>query len=330
MKENQNSSIGDLNIFIADDVHELLPNGLREAGYNVLYLPNATREDILENIFTMNVLVIRTKTQVDKEIIDLGENLICIARAGAGMDNVDEKYAEQKGIVCLNAGEANADAVGEHTIGMLLMLMNNLSRAHSEVKQKKWRREENRGFELAGKTVGIIGFGNTGKAVAKKLQGFDVKVLVYDKYLVNYGTPYAIECNLQQIFDEADIVSFHIPLNDETHWMVDQNFLNAFKKKIYLLNLSRGKIIKSEDLCQNLKSGKVLGCALDVLENEDLESLNEGEKRIFEYLIAKETVVLAPHIGGWTVESYRKISLVLLDKLLSLRGNIQINQIKGE
>lgn len=320
MKGNLKSTIGDMNILIVDDVHELLPDGLEEVGHHVLYLPNANREEIKANISGKHILIIRSKTQVDQELMDQADSLLCIARAGAGLDNIDEAYAVQKGILCINAGEANADAVGEHTIGMLLSLLNHLSRANKEVRQKIWRREANRGLELAGKTVGIIGFGNTGKAVAKKLQGFELKILVYDKYLVNYGTPYAIESSLDQIFEEADIVTFHIPLTRETNWMVDMKFLNRFKKKIFLLNLSRGKILKTEDLVQELKSGKVLGCALDVLENEDLKSLNEEEEIVFNRLLDFENVILSPHIGGWTVESYRKISQVLLGKLLTFRG----------
>ncbi len=319
MKADQNTTNKGLNILVADDVHELLLIGLKEAGNNVLYLPDAKREEILARITEMDVLVIRTKTMVDREMMDAGKKLSCIARAGAGLDNVDEVYASARNITCFNAGEANADAVGEHALGMLLMLLNNLGRADREVRQGLWRREANRGTELAGKTVGIIGFGNTGKAVARKLSGFNVKVLVYDKYLFDYTNDFAAESTLDQIFEEADIVTLHIPLTNETNEWVNQDFLGRFKKEIYLMNLSRGKILKTTDLVKSLVNGKVLGAALDVLENEDLQSLDPLQENDFKFLIASEKVVLAPHIGGWTVESYRKISKVLLDKLLTFR-----------
>ncbi len=319
MKANQNTTTGGMNILIVDNVHELLPTGLTKAGFNVLYLPDSKREDILFQIAEMHILVIRTKTQVDRELMDAGQKLYCIARAGAGLDNVDEAYAKTRNITCINAGEANADAVGEHALGMLLMLLNNLGRANGEVRQKIWRREANRGFELSGKTVGIIGFGNTGKAVAQKLKGFNVKVLAYDKYLLDYSNDFASESSMNRIFEETDILTLHIPLTEETNELVSQDYLNRFKKSIYLLNLSRGKILKTRDLISSLKSGKVLGAALDVLENEDLKTLDLDQESDFQFLIASEKVVLAPHIGGWTVESYRKISQVLLDKLLTFR-----------
>lgn len=321
MKDNQNNAIGGMNILIADDVHELLLLGLRDAGFHVLYLPDATRVEILNRIAAMHILVIRTKTRVDSEVMDAAKKLLCIARAGAGLDNIDELYALSKNITCLNAGEANSDAVGEHTIGMLLSLLNNLIKANNEVKQRIWQREANRGIELAGKTVGILGFGNTGRAVAKKLKGFDVKVLAYDKYLVDYSTDFAEQVSLQQIFNETDILSVHLPLTNETTWLIDEDFVSRFKKSIYLLNLSRGKVIKTADLVQMIKSGKVLGCALDVLENENLSTLNASQENDFSFLIASKNVVLSPHIGGWTVESYRKISQILLDKLLTFRGS---------
>lgn len=309
------------NILIADDVHELLISGLQAAGFNVLYLPEITRNEIKQLLSqAVHGLVIRTKTTVDADLLADAWHLKFIARAGAGMDNVDEAFAVAKNITVFNAGEANSDAVGEHTIGMLLMLLNKLSVAHRQVQSKIWLREANRGHELAGKTVGIIGFGNTGKAVAKKLSGFDVNVLAYDKYLTNYGNKFAKQATLSQIFNQAHIVSFHVPLTNLTLNMVNDSFLNRFKNPIYLLNLSRGKILQTSHLVKALQSGKVLGAALDVLENEKLNTLTPRQLKHFNYLAASSQVVLTPHIGGWTFESYFKISKVLLNKILAFYG----------
>jgi len=317
MKANLSTSVRGLNILIVDDVHELLLQGLSEVGHHVLYLPNANRAEILAQLPEQHVLVIRTKTQVDSTLLNIGSNLKLIARAGAGLDNIDLKHAELKGITCINAGEANADAVGEHALGLLLMLLNNLGRANNQVKAKVWLREENRGIELAGKTVAIIGYGNTGSAFARKLAGMGVNVLAFDPYLNGFGNDYIIESNWEEIYEKADILSFHVPLNNDTIYYLDRTKIDCFKKPFYLLNLSRGKVVKTSDLKTALESKKVIACALDVLENENLENLNEEEKELFNYLVSGENVILTPHIGGWTNESYFKSSSILLDKVLT-------------
>lgn len=317
MKGNLGRDKQVMKIFIVDDVHELLIDGLSELGHNVLYLPNANRIDIIRLIGEQEVLVVRTKTPIDAEVLGAAKNLKMIARAGAGLDNIDLTLAEKMGITCFNAGEANSDAVGEHTLGMLLMLLNNLSRAHAQVKQGIWLREANRGVELAGKTVGIIGYGNTGKAVAQKLSGFGVKALVYDKYLTGFGSKWVCESNWSQIIAEADILSFHVPLTVETKYYLNLHLIEQFVKPFFLLNLSRGKVVKTDDLILGLDQGKILGCALDVLENENLAGHNFEEKKWFEELSKRENVILTPHIGGWTKESYAKISEVILTKLLT-------------
>jgi D-3-phosphoglycerate dehydrogenase / 2-oxoglutarate reductase len=322
MNNDHKSTIGDLNILIIDDVHELLPKGLSEVGANVLYLPNANREEVLKALPGKQVLVVRTKINVDEEVFKIGSDLKYIARAGAGLDNIDLQEAERKGIICFNAGEANSDAVGEQTLGMLLMLFNNLARANEEVKQGIWKREANRGIELAGKTVAIIGYGNTGAAFAKKLSGMGVQVLAYDKYKRGFGTHQVVESNWEEIYQKADVLSFHVPLTEETKYYFDKEKVERFKKEFYLLNLSRGKVVKTEDLVEALKNGRVKGAALDVLENEDLKSLNREQKSLFEYLCKSEKVILSPHIGGWTKESYYKISKVILDKLLTFRPKL--------
>jgi D-3-phosphoglycerate dehydrogenase len=219
-------------VLIIDDVHEMLIDGLTQIGYEVIYLPCATRNDLLHHIRTATGLVVRTKTQIDAEVINKGDNLKFIARAGAGLDNIDESAAQAKNIIVFNAGEANADAVGEHTLGMMLSLFAKISKANNEIRRSVWDREGNRGEELAGKTVAIIGFGNTGKAVAKKLSGFDVQVLAYDKYLKNYGNQYAKESTMEQIFKQADLLTLHVPLTKETKAMVDVNYLQKFAKPL--------------------------------------------------------------------------------------------------
>ncbi len=308
-----------MKVLIIDDVHALLINGLQKLNYNVTYLHAITRQDILQIIAPFHVLVVRTKTNIDAEILNAANNLKVIARAGSGLDNIDLKIAEQKGIYCFNAGQANADAVGEHALGMLLTLMRNLNKADYEVRNKIWDREGNRGFELNGKTVGIIGFGNTGKAFAKKLAGFDVNILAYDKYLKNYSNQNANEATLAQIFEESDILSLHIPLTAETQNWIDNSFITKFKKNIYLINVCRGGVLNMPQTIDNIDSGKILGACFDVLENEKLLNLSNPQQKDFDYLINKQNVVLSPHIAGWTFESYEKIAQTILSKLTNLK-----------
>ena len=308
-----------MKVLIIDDVHALLINGLQKLNYNVTYLPAITRQEILQIIAPFQVLVVRTKTNIDAEILNAANNLKVIARAGSGLDNIDIEIAEQKGIYCFNAGQANADAVGEHALGMLLSLMRNLNKADNEVRNKIWDREGNRGFELNGKTVGIIGFGNTGKAFAKKLAGFDVKILAYDKYLKNYSNQNANEATLAQIFEESDILSLHIPLTTETQNWIDHSFITKFKKNIYLINLCRGGVLNMPQTIDNIDSGKIIGACFDVLENEKLLNLSNPQQKDFDYLINKQNVVLSPHIAGWTFESYEKIAQTILSKLTNLK-----------
>lgn len=302
-------------ILIIDDVHPILTDGLGELGFDINYQPNATRDDLLNTISEYDGLIVRTKTSIDEIVLRKAANLKFIARAGSGVDNIDTDYCDKNGIVYFNAGEANADAVAEHTLGMLLSLFANIVKADDEVRNFIWDREGNRGVELKGKTVAIIGYGNTGKALAKKLSGFDVKVLAYDKYLKDYSDNFAKESSMNEIFEQADVISFHIPLTKETKYLVDENYLNQFKKNIYLLNLSRGEILNLSHLLFALKNRKVTGCGLDVLENEKLSTMSDHEKQIFNTLKNSSQTILTPHIGGWTSESYEKISKVLLHKI---------------
>ncbi len=308
-----------MKVLIIDDVHALLINGLQKLNYNVTYLPAINRQEILQIIAPFQVLVVRTKTNIDAEILNAANNLKVIARAGSGLDNIDLEIAEQKRIYCFNAGQANADAVGEHALGMLLSLMRNLNKADNEVRNKIWDREGNRGFELNGKTVGIIGFGNTGKAFAKKLAGFDVNILAFDKYLKNYSNQNANEATLAQIFEKSDILSLHIPLTAETQNWIDNSFITKFKKNIYLINVCRGGVLNMPQTIDNIDSGKILGACFDVLENEKLLNLSNPQQKDFDYLINKQNVVLSPHIAGWTFESYEKIAQTILSKLTNLK-----------
>lgn len=280
------------------------------------YKPEYTREEILKALEAGAIgLVLRSKTEADRELISTGTKLKFIARGGAGMDNIDEEAAEAAGIICFNAGEANSDAVGEHTLGMLLSLLHKIAKADKEVRQGIWHREENRGLELSGKTVGIIGFGNTGSAVAKKLSGFNVKVLAYDKYKTGFGNDWVQEVSEAEIFENVDILTLHIPLDSHTKFMVNTEYLQRFVRKIYLLNASRGKIVHTQSVVNLLDSGKILGFAADVLENENPLQMGDTDKVWFDTLCKRDNVVLTPHVAGWTVESYEKIAQVLASKI---------------
>lgn len=317
-----------LNVLIIDDVHPLLMQNLEKQGIAYAYRPEIHRAEILAIISAYSGLVVRSKTKIDAELIAAASSLVFIARAGSGMDNVDVPSAEAKGITLINVPEANSDAVGEHTIGMLLTLLNNLNRADRQVRNHIWQREANRGIELKGKTVGIIGYGYTGSAVARKLKGFECRIIAYDKYKQGFGNSEVQEADMPTIFEQADILSLHVPLTAETHGMVNEEFLASFRKKIVLLNLSRGKVVNLSALTQAIRSGAVIGSALDVLENEKLNTLTPEQQEWFDYLIHSEQTVLTPHIGGWTHESYEKISFFLSNKISYLANRLAENKLK--
>jgi D-3-phosphoglycerate dehydrogenase len=305
-------------VLIIDEVSSVLQLGLEEMGVEVDYEPLITRSEVEAIVHTYDGLIVRTKMEMNESVLSKATQLTFIGRAGAGLDNIDTDYCDRKGILYFNAGEANADAVGEHTLAMLLSLSTQLQKADKEVRQMVWDRKGNTGWELKGKTIGIIGFGNTGKAVAKKLRGFDVNVLAYDKYLDNYGGPLAEEVSMEALFERSDIVTLHIPLTDETTLLVDDEWISSFSKPIVLLNLSRGKVLKLESLIRALESGKVKAAGLDVLENEKLKTFSTTEQKCFENLIQRSNIVFSPHVGGWTHESYEKIGEVLLRKIKEL------------
>lgn len=304
-------------VLIADDFHPVLMENLKKAGISYTYEPELTRQGILSQLeLGTKCLVIRSKTNVDQHLLKAGMNLKLIARGGAGMDNIDTEAADAMGIECVNSGEANSDAVGEQTIGMLLSLMHNIAKSDAEVRKNIWDREGNRGNELSGKTVGIVGYGNTGSAVARKLVGFDVQVLAYDKFKKGYGSEQVKESTMDEIFELADIVTFHIPLDGHTKNIINSDFLQQFVRNIFLLNLSRGGILNTKDVLKFINEGKILGFAADVLENENPMSMGVSDRIWFDELIQKKNVVLTPHIGGWSVQSYEKISQVLAEKII--------------
>jgi len=266
--------------------------------------------------------VVRSKIALDESILPLATQLKFIARVGAGMENIDVLLAEKLGIVCLNAPEGNRDAVGEQAVGMLLALLNKLPQVDREVRQGIWRRAENRGTEIKGKTIGLIGYGNTGSVTARKLSGFEAEILAYDKYKRGFSNSIVKEAAMEEIFERADIVSLHIPLTPETDYLVDQAFLSRFKKPIVLINTSRGRNVKTVDLIAAMKSGKVTGACLDVLEFEkfsfeDLQA--DALPDAFRELLAMPNVLLSPHIAGWTHESHYKLSAVLVEKIKKLK-----------
>lgn len=309
-------------ILFIDSMHPLLEKLLENAGFNCEHDYESPKEVIESKLHQYLGIVIRSRFKIDANFIDKAKNLKFIARGGSGLENIDVKYAESKNISCLNSPEANAQAVAEQALGMLLNLLNNINKADSEVRKGIWKREENRGIELSGKTVSIIGFGNNGKAFAKVLSGFGCEVLVFDKYLKDFSTDFAKESNWEEIFEKTDIISFHVPLTDETQYFFNQKLIEKFKKPIYLINISRGKVVKTADLVQGMRSGKVLGVCLDVLEYEKVSFENlaiEALPEDFKFLTESPKTVLTPHIAGWSIESNEKIAKVLFDKIQDLK-----------
>ena len=310
-------------ILAIDSNHDCLNNGLREAGFIVDEDYTSPKEIIEQKINEYDGMIVRSRFPIDKDFLAKATNLKFIGRVGAGLENIDEEFAAENNIVLFNSPEGNRDSVGEHAIGMLLMLMHHLRRADNEVRNGIWKREENRGDELKGKTVGIIGYGNMGNAFAKRLQGFDVDVICYD-ILPNKGNQYAEQVSLQEFFDRVDVVSLHTPQTPETTGMINAEFISNFKKPFYFVNTARGKSVVTKDLVEAIKTGKILGAALDVLEFEksSFEKLVASElPEEFQYLIQADNVVLAPHIAGWTHQSKVKLAEFIRDKIIDWKDN---------
>lgn len=314
----------DIKILHIDSNHPLLWEQLEQAGFQNETDFTSTKQEVESTIESYHGIVIRSRFKIDKTFLDKATNLKFIARVGAGLESIDCDYAIAKGIHLIAAAEGNANAVGEHALGMLLSLFNNLNKANKEIKSGEWKREANRGYELEGKTIGIIGYGNMGKSFAKKLSGFDVKVLCYD-ILPNVGDSNATQVTLDELQGHADVLSLHTPWTPETDKMVNKDFISTFKKPFWLINTARGNSVVTDDLMEALQSGKIKGAGLDVLEYEKLsfENLFEEEKpKAFEYLLQAENVLLTPHIAGWTFESHQKLAQTIVDKIKSFANNL--------
>jgi D-3-phosphoglycerate dehydrogenase / 2-oxoglutarate reductase len=327
-------------ILVTDDVHEVLMDGLKGLGFELDYQPNITNEAVHSIIEDYEGLIINSKIMVDKALLDDGVHLRFVGRVGSGMEIVDKVYAAQKGVAVLSSPEGNRNAVAEHALGMLLALSNKLVRSNNEVKVFDWQREKNRGFELMGRTIGIVGFGHTGSAFASKLMGLGMRILIYDKYLPqgylnhwketfrgrfpmlgqdwteeNWDVSTIQEVGFQTLMHEAEIISFHLPLTEEVKHLANKTFFNQCKKGIILLNTSRGQVVKTEDLIEALASGKVKMAALDVFENEKTATYTEGVRAMYQQLFDFENVIVSPHIAGWTHESKERLAKVLLKRI---------------
>jgi len=304
---------------IIDPMHESIFQMLQDIGWDIDYQPNITREEIRHRHIGCQGLIVRSKTTIDRDLLGESPTLKFIGRAGAGLDNLELPYLLEKNIHVVHASEGNRDAVGEHAMGLLLSLMRNIVRADQQVRKDIWAREENRGEEIMEKTVGIIGYGNTGQAFARRLSGFGCNVLAYDKYKTGFSDSYCKEASMDEIFTEADILSLHIPLTAETRMLVDISYLKKFKKPIILMNTARGEIVSLSAVAYALENGLIRGAALDVLENEKINKLTSAQQAAFNSLRERTNVIFTPHIAGWTFESHVKINVALAKKIKALQ-----------
>ncbi|MCD6063766.1 MAG: hydroxyacid dehydrogenase [Flavipsychrobacter sp.] len=304
-------------VLIAAPVHDVLIKGLANAGYECVTEEKITQEKAFRLITDCVGVITSTRLQLDQKLLDAAPLLKWIGRMGSGMEVIDVPYATQKGIACHSSPEGNSNAVAEHALGMLLSLQRRIHFSNLEVKLGQWLREENRGVELEGKSIGIIGFGHTGRAFARKLQNFDMNIFAYDKYDADNFPSYVIKCdNLNPIFQHADIVSFHVPLLADTLHYFDNPFVQQMKKQFVLLNTSRGAVVDSKALLDGLLTGKVAGACLDVFEQEPPHNMNEQLRAMFEEIIKMPQVIVTPHIAGYSFEALYKMSKVLLDKIV--------------
>lgn len=312
------------NILFIDSAHPCMKEVLEMNGF---VCDDGTKMDVKEIhtiIHKYTGIIVRSRININKDFIDKATNLQFIGRVGAGMESIDMSYAQEKNVSCFNSPEGNRDAVGEQALGMLLSLMNNLNRADRQVRNGEWIREENRGFEIKGKTIAIIGYGNMGSSFARKLKGFEANVIAYDKYKQNYSDEFVQESSWNEIVEKADILSLHVPLTEETRYLINNSLIGKFKKDFWLINTARGPVVNTADLVLALKSGKIKGAALDVIEYEEtsFESLSlKNMPAPWKYLVNNDKVILTPHIAGWTEESKEKLATVLAHKIIAFMKN---------